>query len=372
MARKIQFRPNKEDFIKKYNELESSRLMGEYYGVNFKTILRFAHDIGYCNNSKNNYWKPSSKEEFILKYNKLKSAEKMAKNYNVCKLTILKYAKKINYTNIYRPNLNDSQKEYICKNYKTKSSKDISNDLNISTSLVKKIWRENNYLGKDTRMYYMNFNYFEKIDSPDKSYFLGVIASDGCVYNRKNHQGMLSFKFHIQEKDIIDNFLYWTNSNYKPAIYDNKIDLQINSNKIVNDLKRYNIVNRKTWMYEPYPLTNELMWHFLRGYFDGDGSIYYIKNSPEKLSNWYITYCGNEKTMIFFRNFLINNNINARLYKDNRPEKYTMDFYNLRIRENSSKKLFLGKLYFNSEKLRLNKKYTKALNFLNHYNKKVN
>ena len=52
----------------------------------------------------------------------------------------------------------------------------------------------------------------------------------------------------------------------------------------------------------PYFIDDQLMWHYLRGYFDGDGSIYLCgKVNP---SNWIISICGNECTMHAFQNFL--------------------------------------------------------------------
>lgn len=32
-----------------------------------------------------------------------------------------------------------------------------------------------------------NENYFEKIDSEDKAYFLGLIAADGCIINNEKN-----------------------------------------------------------------------------------------------------------------------------------------------------------------------------------------
>ena len=201
---RIKFKPNKEEFIAKYKELESSRKMAEFYGVNNKTILRFANSIGYKNNKTCDYWKPKDDNEFISLYNKLKSSGDMAKYYGVSDKTILKYAKRIGYENKYRKELSEEEILYVLSNYNNKTSLTLSKELDVSASYIKKIWRTNGLKGKENRRYYFNENYFSKIDSNDKAYILGVIASDGNVYERENHLGMLSFSFHIQEKDIID------------------------------------------------------------------------------------------------------------------------------------------------------------------------
>ena len=46
----------------------------------------------------------------------------------------------------------------------------------------------------------------EKIDSPDKAYFLGLLAADGCVYRRKNgskSQAMIKLTLQEKDKDIL-------------------------------------------------------------------------------------------------------------------------------------------------------------------------
>ena len=208
---KYRFNPNPEEFIEKYKELKSSINMGLFYNVNHKTICSFAKRIGYKNDLRKDIsWCPNNDDEFIQKYSEFKNAELMAKFYGVCEPTILKYAKKIGYINVYRNTLSDEETQYVLDNYNESTAKNLAKELNVSKSMITKTWRESNLSGKIARRYYINENYFENIDTIDKAYFLGVIASDGCVSSRKNNSNKLktlSFIFHIQEKDIIDSFL---------------------------------------------------------------------------------------------------------------------------------------------------------------------
>ena len=370
-SRKIKFNPNKEEFILKYKELESSKKMAELYGVNNKTILKYADSIGYKNNKTCDYWKPENKEEFISIYNKLKSSIKVAEYYGVCKKTILKYAKRIGYKNKYRNELSAEEIKYVLSNYNLKTSINLAKELNVSKSYITKIWRENNLSGKQTRRYYLNENYFEVIDTNDKAYILGVIASDGCVYKREHHVGVLSFTFHIQEKDIIDILIKYIKLEYKEHTTENRISLQINSDKIVSDLKKYNITPRKTWIYSPYILKDDsLMWAYIRGYFDGDGSIYYANKKENTPSSYEISFCGNKNTMNFFNNFFHKFDIKSYIHKDNR-RKYSQDFYIVRIKENKSKSKFIKYLYENCKDVKLNRKYNKCMKFLEIYNKRL-
>lgn len=368
----IKFNPDKEEFILKYKELESSRKMAEFYDVNNKTILRFADSIGYKNNKTCDYWKPENEVEFISIYNQLKSSIKVAEYYGVCKETILKYAKRIGYKNKYRNELSNKEIEYVLSNYNSKTSVNLAEELNVSKSYITKIWSQNDLQGKQTRKYYLNENYFNTIDTNDKAYILGVIASDGCVYERENHIGMLSFKFHIREKDIINILIKYMELEYKEYVLKDRISLQINSDKIVSDLKKYNITTRKTWTYSPYMLENDsLMWAYIRGYFDGDGSIYYINKKENMPSSYEISICGNERTINFLNNYFHKFGIKSYMHKDNRCQKYSYDFYYLKIKENESKLKFIKYLYDSCEDIKLNRKYEKCMKFLEIYNKRL-
>ena len=311
-----------------------------------------------------------NKEEFIKKYDELKSSRKMAEFYGFDKATILNYAKEIGYVNNYRRVLNEEEIKYVLDNYYSKSSVTLSKELNVSKSYITKLWRINGLKDKQTRKYYLDEDYFETIDTKDKAYILGVIASDGCVYKRDKHIGMLSFRFHIQELDIINVIKKYMKLEYKEIITENRVALQINSDKIVSDLSKYNIIPRKTWSYKPYDLQDDiLMWHFIRGYFDGDGSVYF--SGKQVPSSYYISFCGNKETMIFINNFLQKHGIKTKLNKDNRPNKYSEEFYGIRIKENKSKEIFINYLYDDCNDIKLNRKYDKCVEFLNLYNKRL-
>ena len=89
MAKRIEWGPD-EDFIKKYEELKSSRKMGEYYGCNKTSVLNHAKKIGYNVNSNKSYkLSEKDKEDIILAYYTMSSSE-LAKKYNVSRGMITK------------------------------------------------------------------------------------------------------------------------------------------------------------------------------------------------------------------------------------------------------------------------------------------
>lgn len=122
-----------------------------------------------------------------------------------------------------------------------------------------------------------NKDYFKKIDSEEKAYWLGFLYADGCVYIRnKTYRVILE----LSQKDI-EQIL-----KFKNAIgCDNKIytsekyaKLDIGCKEIVQDLINLGCIPNKS-LKLTFPTEQQvpkyLINHFIRGYFDGDGCISY-------------------------------------------------------------------------------------------------
>jgi hypothetical protein len=125
------------------------------------------------------------------------------------------------------------------------------------------------------RKHKVNENYFSTIDTEEKAYFLGLLFSDGNVHAKYN-----SVVLKLQEKDkdiliklshiIMDKeLLYKSEDNYV---------LKFSSYKIKQDLIKLGCVPNKTFKLEFPKININLYSHFIRGYFDGDGSIVRYKN----------------------------------------------------------------------------------------------
>ena len=120
-------------------------------------------------------------------------------------------------------------------------------------------------------------NYFENIDTESKAYHLGLMYADGHN-NRKKCQIVVN----LQEidKDVLEKFKesikYTGNLSIwkKPAPRGNQIALAIVSKKLSEDLEKQGCAQQKTHHLKyPYHISKELQKHFVRGFFDGDGSI---------------------------------------------------------------------------------------------------
>lgn len=129
----------------------------------------------------------------------------------------------------------------------------------------------------------INDFFFNNIDSEIKAYLLGFFAADGHIEKRDYASGY-ALKISISKKDreILELYQYHIANNEvkireditKPTL----CQITIHSKQIGEDLKRLGYDNRKT--YTSYSLPNiseKFMNHFIRGYIDGDGCVYYQK-----------------------------------------------------------------------------------------------
>lgn len=92
-------------------------------------------------------------EEFIQKYDELKSSRKMGQYYNCNKTSVLNHAKKIGYdpNSNKKYKLTKQDKEEIIKSYNTYSSNELAQKYNVSRGMITKVWYDNNLKGKEIK-----------------------------------------------------------------------------------------------------------------------------------------------------------------------------------------------------------------------------
>jgi hypothetical protein len=152
---------------------------------------------------------------------------------------------------------------------------------NVSKHKIRTLLKSNGIKSKSSKKYLYNDNIFEAIDSEDKAYWLGFLFADGYVRNRKKFGSELRLKLCYSDKSHLIKFKNFITSDNIPITYEEYKNskcykVSINSKKIVSDLFNKGCVNKKTKIIEfPNFINEELLSHFIRGYFDGDGSISY-------------------------------------------------------------------------------------------------
>lgn len=116
-------------------------------------------------------------------------------------------------------------------------------------------------------------DYFAEIDTAEKAYWLGFIYADGYV-RRGNELGLTLQK---RDEHHLRTFADALDSTYKiqqiEAPESRKVGTQIRSEELVSDLATHGVVARKTHKDTLPDLDADAIPHFIRGYFDGDGSF---------------------------------------------------------------------------------------------------
>lgn len=174
------------------------------------------------------------------------------------------------------------------------------------------------------RKYSLNENYFENIDSNSKAYVLGFIYADGSINKSRGNYlqiGLSKNDFEILE--YIKKELEYNGNLYE--YYKETTDkyysiLSISSKKITNDLIKLGVVVNKTYKSKKFPLYNkQYEGSFLRGFFDGDGSIYL--NNYRKNKEYCVSFSGNYDVLSQLKLILLNYNISSSKIRFRRNNK---------------------------------------------------
>ncbi len=156
--------------------------------------------------------------------------------------------------------------------------------------------------------YEINRKYFEKIDTEDKAYWLGFIYADGCITN-----GALQMALAKKDREHLQTLLDCMGSTHR--IYTDKSQsgyecnhgpahtymIGIKIKELVDNLKQCGITERKS-LTTLFPndgiIPRDLIRHFIRGYFDGDGSMCY----NVKRKSWAFSMVGTKEFLEKIKN----------------------------------------------------------------------
>lgn len=223
--------------------------------------------------------------------------------------------------------LSNEQKKYIIQHYSDVKTEDIANYLGLTKEQVRNyagnkkltkncdaMYKVDNYfsdcvsnrknkayslqkhLGHDVEpklgindlfiskygKYHVNQDYFQDIDNEWKAYWLGFLYADGYVISetqRKKEKHSLGVGLQIRDRGHIQKLLDSLQSNvpikdyrtnYKDCFSSKVV---ICNKKICSDLISHGCVPRKSFILKFPILRDDLVRHFIRGYFDGDGCI---------------------------------------------------------------------------------------------------
>ncbi len=167
--------------------------------------------------------------------------------------------------------------------------------------------------GKSRRKFELNEEYFDDISTQNQAYILGFLYADG--YNSLSKQ-TISLSLQEEDKDILEKmraelkssrpleFCDYSNKHDFGYSYKNQYRLCIFSAHMCKSLEKLGMVQNKSLVLDfPEQLPSHLWRHFIRGYYDGDGSIYLRHDKPTQSCTLTITstYSFCEKVLNIFR-----------------------------------------------------------------------
>ena len=146
------------------------------------------------------------------------------------------------------------------------------------------------------RTYSVNDEYFDNIDTQNKAYFLGFLFADG---NNCMQKTTISLSLQEKDRDILEKLIIDAGSN-KPLRfisserkrnngewynYKDKYALTVCNKHLCERLSELGCVPNKSLVLKfPDYLSDEMLPHFIRGYFDGDGCIVDAKSGNHNIN----------------------------------------------------------------------------------------
>lgn len=251
------------------------------------------------------------------------------------------------------------------------SSVDVGKLFNVGHKVITKILEERNVkrTAQKNRQYKINEHYFDVIDTPNKAYILGFLWADGCNFPKKS---TISMTLEEQDKDDLERirseigserpleFIDYSNKHDFGYTYKNQYRLLLFSAHMCQTLNTIGMVPHKSLIVKLPTLQNELIRHFIRGLFDGDGSVcrtqYKNRQSYQHTLTITSTVMLCESLVDIIKNTL---DINCHIYDASNHNGITKVF---NISGKHQIKKFMDWMYMDSD-LKLERKYKRYIQY---------
>ena len=250
--------------------------------------------------------------------------------------------------------------------------KNIAKNFNISVGYINNILKEFNIKRiydlkrrENARKYEFNYNIFENIDTEEKSYWIGLLMADGSI-------GKNMITLCLKDDNLVESFKNFIGGDQPLKLKKNcagvlnQTYVSVCSKKMVEDLSKCFIVENKTYRTcIPNCIKEELVRHFIRGYFDGDGCCYVRKNG--RTGSFSIVSCS-IGILKEIENILKNRHI-LRKDKDYIHFLKNKSNYGTLIIDNKLEFKLFGNYIYNNASLYLKRKYDKYISVISKPNK---
>lgn len=274
-------KPYTEQIIQKYLNGMGTSAIAKEYGVNSYFVWHLLKNNGIDVKKKNVVDHLIVDEKVIQLVKEGYSAYQISKDLKVTKDAVRRIIKKLGYSTSHKSTQRqDPLKNYseeICNLYlQGKSTYEIAKMYNCGGPSILKILQKHNIQTRDVKKYTYRNDFFDSINSEESAYWLGWMYSDG------NNTGR-SIRIQITDLDILEKL---------KGIIQYNGPLLVSQPRKPHHLTQYclsiwdrNFSNRLTELGCPPNKTFKirfpdetiiplcLIHHFIRSYFDGDGSV---------------------------------------------------------------------------------------------------
>lgn len=220
----------------------------------------------------------------LNEYNKTHNKQQVSNNLNIPFSTVCLYLRKAGITNLNSPT---DENLVISKIKNGLDAKQIAQETNLKLSKVYYIAKKYNLHFIRKYKYYIDESIFNTIDSEEKAYWLGFLYADGYIskdkslitltLSSKDREHLIKFANFLKTNSPIRDYKVKGNRGTLTKESYNASSINIYSNIIKNDLITLGCVNKKSLILT-FPkeklIPKEFIRHFIRGYFDGDGSVF--------------------------------------------------------------------------------------------------
>lgn len=343
--------------VERYDNNESVKSIAQSYDVNATCIYKIFDKL----NVKTKNIKPSGR--FVTPEEKRKEVIKLyqdglyiyevAQKVGISKNTVSRILQMngIEITRFIRKSqFSDEEIYYMYDLYKSgMTQKEISKIYQVDETEIYFLFKKFNFSMRDQshakRNYKINENYFDVIDTQNKAYILGFLYADGCNHRKQNK---ISIGLQEEDKHILEAFrreldtdvpLKFVDYHNKNINWKNIYRLTISNQHISEQLEKLGMVNSKSLILKfPEWLDKELVSHFIRGYFDGDGHV--------SSKQYCVNIVSTESFCLYLQNILNEQDIYSRIRNTYNKETSTRTLW---ITRKIDVKKFLDYIYKDAE-----------------------
>lgn len=321
-------------------------------------------------------YKYKNKDWLIEQINKYKNITDISIGTGYAKTSLIRYIEKYNLKDMLEqkkkiPRINLEKhpyknKEWLIENLnKYKNIKTLCEKTGCPQTSIRryiKIFELNNMIEKYVykRNKKLDEDYFETIDNEHKAYWLGMLVADGNIDDTGNKY---CIRLTLKEEDEYLICALKKDLKSEATIYKDKYKrntIRVWSKKMFNDLLKLGIVPKKTGK-EVFPsIPDNLIHHFVRGFFDGDGTIFTRKNRQRHKGT--IGFCCQNEKFIQDLIYIINKKCGVLLtynyHKGNVFESKT---------ESKEKCLNIINFMYKDATIAMLRKYNRTSEYFNYY-----